>query len=296
VMMPWCATICVCVCVCVSRHQPLQKVFSPLQEESSNRAYADILARLLCMVLRSLENDNMHYTALTARQRALAVELKEALDAAAATTTTTADSSDSPPSPATQAILQGPFRALCVALFCRMNYDDGRSERGMEECPVYRFLVFACLRGSARGGGFETALSVGPLCARLIFSIRLVVYHEIFQQMLKDDQQRQQQQQQQPATAMAVDDDARCPQETRIKQRERLLRFVHADECTPFAAVYDVLRIANGTTGNGGLSGMSDILFLTTPPPARCAYGPVDLIRHATDHLDAAYGLHEPFH
>ena len=40
----------------LSRNQPLQKLFSPLQEGSSKRSYANVLARFLSMVLRSLEN------------------------------------------------------------------------------------------------------------------------------------------------------------------------------------------------------------------------------------------------
>ena len=230
----------------------------PLQEESSNRAYANTLARFVCMVLRSLE-DEMHYKPLTGGQRMLAVELREALNST---------SSNSLPSPA--AIVQGPFHALCVALFCRMNYDDGRSERGMEECPVYRFLMFASLRGSSRGGGFEPASVVRQICARLVFSIRLVVYHSMFQQMLRDDQQRACSSVSSSAsvgvsasastTAMAVDD-APCPWEARIKQRSQLLRFVHADECTPFAAIHHISLVAKGTAGRNGPSGMSPTLL-----------------------------------
>jgi hypothetical protein len=251
--------------VVVCRNQELRKIFSSLQEESSNRSYAEILARLLCMVLRSLEN-NMHYKPLTDRQRGLAVKLKEALDNAGNSSASTAD------------ILQGPFHALCVALFCRMNHDDGRSEHGLEECPVYRFLMFASLRGFGRGGGggFVSASSVTPICARLQFIIRLVVYHEIFKQTLKDDQQREQEwqpqgQQQEPqqqgennSTAAAVDD-ARRRWEARAKQREQWLGFVHANKHTPFAAVHDIFQVANGVVASSGLSGMSQIFLQQQP-------------------------------
>jgi hypothetical protein len=235
-------------------------MFMPLQEESSNRVYALTLARFVCMVLRSLEDD-MHYKPLTAEQRTLAVELREALNS---TSSNSNSNSGSLSSPAAAAIVQRPFHALCVALFCRMNYEDGRSSRGMEECPVYRFLMFASLRGSSRGGGFEPASVVRQICAQLKFSIRLVVYHEIFQQVLRDDQQWAcsfaSAQDRGSAAAMTVDD-APCPWEARIKQREQLQRFVHADECTPFAAIHNISLVAKSIAGRNGPSGMSSIPF-----------------------------------
>jgi hypothetical protein len=198
------------------------------------------------MVLRSLKDD-MNYKPLTSRQRALAVELKEALDSID-------DTNDSSPSMTEEAtrILQGPFHALCVALFCRMNYEDERSEYGMVECPVYRFLVFASLRASEHGGGFEPAWSMTPICARLKFSIRLVVYHEILQRMLRDHQQ--QQEEDVPVVADYL-------LEARIEEREQLLKFVHADKYTPFAAIHNISLLASSVAGSGGLTGMPLILW-----------------------------------
>jgi hypothetical protein len=217
------------------------------------------------MVLRSLEND-MGYEPLTGQQRALAVELREALDSN--------DRSD--PSPST---LEGPFHALCVALFCRMNYDDRRSEHGMEECPVYRFLVFASLRPSEHGGGFEPAGTVTQICARLMFSIRLVVYHEISQQMAKDKLERAQQDVvEENVPAAAADNDRHW--KARIEERdEQWLEFVREDKCTPFAAVHNISQLAKAAAGSEP-SGMPQIIqpgysFLDDPsndlqPYKRC--------------------------
>jgi hypothetical protein len=250
--------------LCLPRNQPLLRLFSPLQEETSNQSYAEILARFLCMVLRSLDDD-MGYEPLTNRQRELAMELRAMLDGGT--------SRDLPPS-TVEDILQGSFHALCVALFCRRNYDDGRNEQGREECPVYRFLVFASLRGSEHGGGFEPVSSVGPLCARLKFGIRLVVYHEYFQQQQREQQQRQQQQHAPATVAVTAADHARDLCEARIKQREKLLEFVHADKRTPFAAVHDASQIAKSVIGSGGLSGMPQIFFFFD----NNCYVPLDMV------------------
>jgi hypothetical protein len=232
----------------LSRNQPLQKLFSPLQEGSSKRSYANVLARFLCMVLRSLEND-MGYKPLTDGQKGLAEGLMAALG------NNTGSSSSS--SPAAADILQRFFHPLCVALFCRVNYGGGRSEDGMEECPVYRFLVFTSLRGSGCGGGFRPTSSVTPICARLEFSIRLVVYHEMFQQMEKDNQLREQWEEDVPA--MAADNTRLW--EDRIKQREQLLKFVHANECTPFAAIHDIHQLAKAVAGSSGSSVLPRIIW-----------------------------------
>jgi hypothetical protein len=202
------------------------------------------------MVLRSLEND-MHHTPLTAGQTRLAKELREALD------------KDAPPSP--EDALQKRFHELCIALFCRMNYDEGRSETRMEECPVYRFLVFACLRSSERGGsgvgGFMPANEVTPICARLEFSIRLVVFHEIFQRKQMDDQERVHQWRDNPATTDAETKRYREHWKARIEDSERLLTFVRANDLTPFAAVHATFQLATTVAGSCGISGLPLILW-----------------------------------
>ena len=242
--------ICLSVSGFVFRQQLSQKLFSPLQEESSTKSYADILARLLCMVLRSLGND-MHHTPLTARQKELAEGLRGALD------------KDAPPCP--EETLQERFHELCIALFCRMNYDEGRSETGMDECPVYRFLVFACLRSSERsgggGGGFIPASEVTPICARLEFCIRLVVFHEIFQRKQTDDQERVQQWRDNSAATEAEAKRYREHWKARIEDRERLLTFVRANDLTPFAAVYATFQLATMVAGSCGISGLPLILW-----------------------------------
>jgi hypothetical protein len=209
-----------------------------MQEESTNRSYATILARLLCMVLRSLEN-SMNYTPLTAGQKALAEELRGALN----------DNNNDPSVERTrEAIARGPFHALCVALFCCTSSDGGRSERELEKCPVYRFLVFASLRGSEHGGGFEPVSVVGQTCARLKFSIRLVVYHEIFQQRGNA-----------PAVA---GDSGRLFWGDKINQvEERLLTFVHENKYTPFAAIHSISLIAANVAKTSGSAEMPVLVW-----------------------------------
>jgi hypothetical protein len=183
------------------------------------------------MVLRSLEND-MHRGLLTEQQRTLAVELKEALDG----------SSDGCSVSSPEDILWGPFHKLCAGLFCC-------SEFWMPKCAVYRFLASACLRPSEDGGGFALASTVTPICTRLEFSIRLVVYHEILQRLKEEHHHQQQQQENVPAaaTTAAADNDhyRRCKAHT--EACEELLVFVRADEHTPFASIHNILQLAGDT-------------------------------------------------
>ena len=145
-----------------SRKEIGEKVFSALQVESTLKNYSTMFARLLCFVIRSIQENHvwLERCPLDDEQRWAANELWDVIEREAADT-----------------IVMTAIHKLGLKLFCkeRRNIQDGGFA-----CPVYRFLVVVSL---TNGGSFVSVLDITDIIAKLQWTCRAKIFEELLRRI-----------------------------------------------------------------------------------------------------------------
>jgi hypothetical protein len=139
------------------------KFFDALQEKSSQNAYGDLLARLICFYLRLLELEPNEEPEIVQWFTAHPLSRMQCSRLNNLRATMNSDDGDN-----------DMFHRAIEALFC---WKEDRKLLNEMACPVQRFLVVSCL--TSDGDGFINVRNVTPLIAKLMYCIRATMFMEL---------------------------------------------------------------------------------------------------------------------
>src|SRR5215471_5869119 len=137
--------------------------FKPSEQKKTLAANSGMFARLLCSVVRSIEQRHpwTEEYPFDRKQKAAAHELREAVDAEEVNDET----------------VKGAIHRLGLALFCKKWRNISKGDFA---CPVYRFLVISSIK---EGGSFMQESDITNIIAKLQWTCRAMIYEEMLETM-----------------------------------------------------------------------------------------------------------------
>jgi hypothetical protein len=137
--------------------------FKPSEQKKTLAGNSGMFARLLCSVVRSIEQGHpwTEEYPFDEKQSAAAHELREAVDAEEVNDET----------------VKGAIHRLGLALFCKKRRNISKGDFA---CPVYRFLVISSIK---EGGSFMQESDITNIIAKLQWTCRAMIYEEMLRMM-----------------------------------------------------------------------------------------------------------------